>query len=383
MAAQATRHTVVAGAEGPPLPRFEGDFEGDFEGGFAAAPDAAAFIAAANGIAAGGVAGDGAPGVAPTAALDSGAAAAMVPRRKRSRPAESAAREMEAQAEAERRAAAEALAAVERAEKAEAGTCGFCGKLCANPGSLKNHQKTCKAKRHAEDTAAAAAREKKRAARIAKQHVAAAAAEEDGQLPRAAEGELACGLCGKRCGNGGALARHVAVCAYKAGGGGGGLSLAVAQRNATRLPGTPEPSHAPSHGTPHGSGTALVAMADDNPPPPQQQQQQQQQQRLQRFGPMSDGVVADWLSAVQRGRYVAEYGGAITYHFADMAELTALARLTRLGIDNVLKRVGVERAGVRLVLTAAVRKLRGSGGGSGSGGDGEGAAGESTDTTWC
>ena len=69
------------GAEGPPLPRFEGGFEG----GFAAAPDAAAFIAAANGIAAGGDAGDGASEVAPTAAAMDSGAAATVPRRKRSR----------------------------------------------------------------------------------------------------------------------------------------------------------------------------------------------------------------------------------------------------------------------------------------------------------
>ena len=36
---------------------------------------------------------------------------------------------------------------------------------------------------------------------------------------------------------------------------------------------------------------------------------------------------------------------------------SALASLTRLGIDNVLARIGVDRAGVRLVLTHAVRQL--------------------------
>ena len=344
MAAQTTRHTVVGSSEGPPLPRFDEGGEGD-EGGVGGFTAAAAFVAAAN-------AGDGAPNEVSNATIDGTAATA--PRRKRSRPAESAARELEAEAEAEaeRRAAAEALAAVERAEKAEASMCEFCGKMCGNPGSLKNHQKMCKAKRAAEEAAAAAAREKKRAARLAKQQAAAAsaaasaasaaaaaaAADQEGPLPRAVEGELACGLCGKRCGNGGALARHVAVCTYKAG---GGLPLAVAQRDATRAPDMPEPSHAQlSHGS-----RALVVRAD-NPPQPQ------------RFDPMSAGAVADWLAGVHGGRYVAEFGGKITYHFADLTELMALARLTRLGIDNVLKRVGVERAGVRLVLTAAVRKLR-------------------------
>ena len=121
-----------------------------------------------------------------------------------------------------------------------------------------------------------------------------------------------------------------------------GRSLAVAQRDATRLPGTPESSQARAQPSqPHFRNSTALA----------------------KVGPtMCAGAVADWLAAVQGGRYVAEYGGAITYHFADEADLMALARLTRLGIDNVLKRVGVERAGVRLVLTAAVRKLRDSAG---------------------
>ena len=69
------------------------------------------------------------------------------------------------------------------------------------------------------------------------------------------------------------------------------------------------------------------------------------------------GPVAAWIGGVHGGRYHARYGDLICHHFEDLDELRALASLTRLGIDNVLARIGVERAGVRLVLTHAVRQL--------------------------
>ena len=108
--------------------------------------------------------------------------------------------------------------------------------------------------------------------------------------------------------------------------------------------------------------------------------------------------MAAWLSGVQGGRYISRFGDLICHHFEDLDELrclllrvvellvplrtthaprptphaprpmphptsrrslqhSALASLTRLGIDNVLARIGVDRAGVRLVLTHAVRQL--------------------------
>mmetsp|Transcript_27552 Transcript_27552/g.69753 ORF Transcript_27552/g.69753 Transcript_27552/m.69753 type:complete len:104 (+) Transcript_27552:929-1240(+) len=67
--------------------------------------------------------------------------------------------------------------------------------------------------------------------------------------------------------------------------------------------------------------------------------------------------VAAWLRGVHGGRYARAWGDVLCHHFADLDELRALASLTRLGIDNVLARIGVDRAGVRLVLTHAVRQL--------------------------
>ena len=70
-----------------------------------------------------------------------------------------------------------------------------------------------------------------------------------------------------------------------------------------------------------------------------------------------NSAVAVWLRRVHGGRYTRAWGALLCHHFEDLDELRALASLTRLGIDNVLARIGVDRAGVRLVLTHAVRQL--------------------------
>ena len=124
-----------------------------------------------------------------------------------------------------------------------------------------------------------------------------------------------------RCGNGGALARHVARCTAAALEGATALESSIVVRNATIEP---------------GRARAVAP---------------------QRAYARADGPVAAWLSGVQGGRYISTFGDLICHHFEDLDELRALASLTRLGIDNVLARIGVDRAGVRLVLTHAVRQL--------------------------
>jgi len=260
-----------------------------------------------------------------------------MPRRKRSRPAESAAKEKEAikaeKAEnalikAERQAMRQAKALSKAdvvIDEEETSICSYCERPCGNMGALKNHQRACPAKLVAD--AASATKEKKRSARNAakaeqqEREEEEAAAQLHGPEGGATTPSLECGRCGRKCGNGGALARHVARCTAAALEGATALESSIVVRNATIEP---------------GRARAVAP---------------------QRAYARADGPVAAWLSGVQGGRYISTFGDLICHHFEDLDELRALASLTRLGIDNVLARIGVDRAGVRLVLTHAVRQL--------------------------